>query len=121
VLVRLTDDLVPVVEAGAARTGLTPPAYIRSLIAADGGTDPADALPTPKRKGRTRLTSDDVLAVNRLREVVAELSGSMKVAAVDTREQGIPILHDQVEALIPGIKAAVRDLIALKQALEEAG
>ena len=121
VLVRLPAELDDALATAAAAAGLTPPAYVRSLIARDIGADPADALPTPKRKGRARLAAADVLAVNDLREVVAELGGAMTAAAIDTREQGLPVLHAEIEALIPGIKAAARDLIALKQALEEAG
>lgn len=121
VLVRLTDALAATTEANAALAGLTPPAWIRSLVAAAGGAPAAEAVPTPRRRGRPHLASADVLAVDHLREVVAELGGALTVAAVDTREQGLPILHHEVERLIPPIKSAARDLLALKQTLERLG
>ena len=42
----------------------------------------------------------------------------MTIAAVDTRKQGHAVLHAKIEALLPSVKAMVRELDILKKSLD---
>lgn len=63
------------------------------------------------------MPPQDILEIAHLREVVADLGGALVKAAIAPREDGRPAEHAAIEALIPGIKAAVRDLDRLKEKL----
>ena len=118
VLVRLTAELGAAVDAAAEQSDLTPPAWIRARVAETLAATPETAHPVTRQRRRAPAP-EHVLAIHHLRELVAELGGAMTAAALDTRKQGLPILHDEIEALLPRVKAAVGELDALKQALDE--
>jgi hypothetical protein len=58
-----------------------------------------------------------ILEIAHLREVVAELGGALVQAAIAARQDGRPAEHEEIEGLIPCIKAAVCDLDRLKAKL----
>ena len=116
-LVRLSPDLSALVSAAADAAGLTVPAWLRGLAVAAVGADSSEVRPSKPRPG---IPSDDVISIALLREVVAELSGAMVKAAIKTRIDGAESLHAEIEAAIPGIKAAVLDLDRLKAKLMSA-
>ena len=118
VLVRLTAELGAAVDAAAEQAALTPPAWIRARIAEALAAAPETAHPVTRQRRRAPA-SEHVLALHHLRELVAELGGAMKIAALDTRRQGLPILHSEIEALLPQVKAAVAEFDALKRVLDE--
>ena len=100
----------------AAADGVTGATWARRVLVAAAGSDPGDAVPVPARSAPRPLAPAHVLEIARLRENVAELAGAMVKAAVLARTDGAPVLHAEIEALIPGVKAAVRHLDALKRA-----
>ena len=117
VLVRLPASVAARIAALAEAEGITGASWSRHHLVAAAAADPSDAVRLRARAIPGTVTPGSILEMARLREVVAELSGSMKIAAVDTRLQGHPILHAEIEALIPGIKGAVLDLDNLKRAI----
>jgi len=113
VSVRMDEALAARVRAVAERDGVTDAAAVR-LIVTDALGLPEEARPTAR--GRS-LPPKHVLELARLREVVAELTGALVQAAIRTREAGLPVLHADIEAALPGVRAAVRGLDALKLAI----
>ncbi len=111
--VRLDAALADCVDAAAARRGLTSAAWLRGLAADALAADPAQARLTRRRAPPRPAPTEHVRALVALQEVVAELGGALVRTAVRTREGGHDFLHDEVEALIPGIKAASADLVGL--------
>lgn len=78
----------------------------------------ADALGISPGPVTTRAqTPELVLEVAYLREVVAELGGSLVQAAVAARKDGRVAEHEEIEALIPCIKSAVLELDKIKEKL----
>jgi len=119
ILVRLGPVLAAAITSAASAAEMRAPAWIRIQLAKILATDAGAEVPTAHSERRRAPAPAHVLEVHRLREVVAELGGAMTVAAVQTREQGLPVLHQEIEALIPGIKKTARELDALKRALDE--
>ncbi len=117
VLVRLSADMAAALDMAADQDGLSVPAWIRTRLAQALELMPETALPltVPRRAP----APEHILQIARLREVIAELGGAMTVAAVQTREQGFPVLHADIEAVLPGVKIAVRELDRLKRALDD--
>lgn len=111
--VRLGDGLAGQVRAAAEADGITDAAWLRRLAGTALSADPAQARPTRRKKPVPPPPPEHVRALVALQEVVAELGGSLVKAAVRTREAGHGDLHAEVEALIPGIKKASTDLVAL--------
>lgn len=104
------------IAALAAADGLTGAAWARRVLVAAAGSDPGDAIPVPARRAPKPPIPAHVLEVARLRESVAELAGAMVRAAVLARTEAATELHAEIEAILPGVRAAVRDLDALKRA-----
>lgn len=118
VLVRLPIDMSAAVRTAAAAKGMTAAAWLRDLAGQEVGVaPPAPAPPVPpsSRHAPTPL----VLAVDRLREAVAETAGALVRAAVLTRTTGAADLHAEIEAVLPDVRNHVLDLINLKNALHE--
>jgi hypothetical protein len=106
VLVRLTDDQRQEVAIHARAAQLTLASWLRLLIADAVAVDPG---PT------TRATAPElILEIAKLREVLAEISGALVQAAIGCRQEGRPVEHEEIERLIPVVKAAVRNVDDLK-------
>lgn len=104
------------IAALAAADGVTGATWARRTLVAAAGSDPMDAVPVAARRAPRPPVPAHALEIARLRESVAELAGAMVKAAVLARTDGAPALHAEIEAILPGVKAAVRDLDALKRA-----
>lgn len=114
VLVRLPHDVAERVEATAKTRDLSAAAWLRSLAVDAIGADSIDAVPTPPRRPPPPAA---VVEIARLREVVAELTGALVQTAIRARRGRLDVLHDTVEAVLPGVKNAVRDIDRLKASL----
>jgi hypothetical protein len=110
VLVRLTVEQFTAVVGHALAEQISKSTWVRRLIADALEIDPG---PVVIRAQAPEL----VLEVAHLREVVAELGGALVKAAIAAREDGRPVEHAAIEALIPDIKATVLDLDRLKEKL----
>ncbi|MHB0665643.1 hypothetical protein [Roseomonas mucosa] len=118
VLVRLGAATRATVSDRAAAAGLTDAAWVRArLIEATDG-DLTEAAPVQRLRPRRPPAAAHVIELAKLREVVAELAGAMVKAAVMTRADGAAQLHAEIEATLPAVRAAVRDLDTLKRALD---
>ncbi len=112
--VRLAPEIRAAIDIAAAEAGITEASWIREVIAHEFGA-PADyAVPVKAYRQPAPLPPGHILELARLRELVAELGGAMVQAAIGAREDGRGQLHAEVEALIPGVRRAVRDLDRLK-------
>ena len=111
--VRLGDGLAGRVRAAAEADGITDAAWLRRLAAVAVDADPTEARPVRRKRPVPPPPAEHVRAMVALQEVVAELGGSLVKAAVRTREAGHAALHDEIEMLIPGIKKASADLVAI--------
>lgn len=110
VLVRLTAEQHAAVASVAAGHQVSIATWVRWMI--------ADALEIDPGPVTTRAVPPDiVLELARLHEVVAELGGALVQSSIAAREDGRPAEHDEIEALLPFIKAAADDLLLLKEAL----
>jgi hypothetical protein len=83
---------------------------LRQIIAGAIGVEPG---PVTSRA----IPPQGILEIAHLREVVVELGGALVQAAIAAREDGRPAEHAVIEALIPGVKAAIQDLDRLKEKL----
>jgi hypothetical protein len=117
VLVRLPAHVAAAVDAQAAAAGLTSAAWLRGLVVSSIGADQAEAVPVRRRRSPRQAPSALVQEVTRLREVVAELTGALVLAAGRTRERAMADLHDRVEAALPDAVRVVREIDRLKRAL----
>jgi len=104
------------IAALATADGLTGAAWVRRVLVAAAGTDLADAVPVSARRAPCPPASEHVLELARLRESVAELAGAMVKAAVRTRSDEAHRIHAEIEAILPGVRSAVRDLDRMKLA-----
>lgn len=110
VLVRLTPKQQTAVAAVAEAYQVSIATWLRWLI--------AEALDIDEGPVTTRAVPPDiVMQVAQLREVVAELGGALVRSSIAAREDGRPIEHDEIETLIPQIKAVADELLRLKEAL----
>ncbi len=110
VLVRLTAEQQAAVASYAVAEQVSTATWLRLLIADAIGVEPG---PVTSRA----IPPHGILEIAHLRAVVAELGGALVQAAIAARQDGRPAEHAAIEALIPGIKAAVRDLDRLKEKL----
>jgi hypothetical protein len=110
VLVRLTSEQQAAVAAHAQAAQVSLATWIRRVIADAIGVEPG---PVTSRA----IPPQGILEIAHLREVVAELCGALVKAAIAARQDGRPAEHAAIEALIPGIKAAIHDLDGLKEKL----
>jgi hypothetical protein len=112
----LTHASAAAIRDHAIAEGLTDAAWCRQHIIQAASADPDDAVPS--RRGPL---PQHILEIVRLREVVAELTGALVMAARDTRLSGQHELHAAVETVLPDVRRAVRDLDRLKIALMQTG
>lgn len=117
VYARLPAPTAARIAALAAADDLTGAAWVRRVLVAAAGSDPADAVPVPARALPGSIAPAAILEMVRLREVVAELSGALVQAAVLARTDAATTLHAEIEAALPGVRQAVRDLDQLKKAV----
>ena len=117
VLVRLPAPTAARIAALAAADGLTGAAWVRRVLVTAAGADPVDAVPVPARRAPRPPAPDHVIEIARLRENVAELAGAMVRAAVLARTDAATVLHAEIEEVLPGVRAAVRDLDRLKRSM----
>ena len=110
VLVRLTAEQQDAITTAARSCDVSVATFVRGLIAT---ALKVDRGPTVQHGAPPEL----VLEIARLREVVAELGGAMVQASIAAREDNRPAEHDRIEALLPDIKNAAAELLALKNAL----
>lgn len=114
VLVRLPAAVSARIAALAEAEGISGASWSRRHLVAAAGTDPADTvLIRAKRQPRPPAPAH-ILELARLRESVAELAGAMVKAAIRTRTDGAATLHAEIEAVLPDVRSAVRDLDRLK-------
>lgn len=110
VLVRLTAEQHAAVASAAEGHQVSIATWVRWLIAEALDVDPGPVT--------TRAVPPEiVLELAHLREVVAELGGALVQSSIAAREDGRPVEHDEIEALIPRIKAAAEELLRLKEVL----
>ena len=105
------------IAALAAADSLTRAAWVRRVLVLAAGTDPADAVPVAARALPGAVAPAAILEMVRLREVVAKLSGALVETAILVRSDAAAVLHAEVEAVLPGVRQAVRDLDQLKKAV----
>ena len=117
VVIRLAPGTAALVAARAAAAGLTQAAWVRNQLVSLLGTDPVDTVPERARRAPRPPAPAHVLEVARLRESVAELTGALVQAAIRSRKGEHLDTHAAIEAALPDVRRAVRDLDALKQAL----
>jgi transposase-like protein len=110
VLVRLTDEQKTAVAMHVQAAQVSIATWVRRIIADAIGVEPGPVT-------RRAVPPQEILEIAHLREVVAELGGALVKAVIAAREGGRPVEHAAIEALIPGIKAAVLDLDRLKEKL----
>jgi hypothetical protein len=110
VLVRLTHEQQKAVATRAQAAQVTAAAWLRLLIGDVLSVDPG---PTVTRAAPSAF----IIEVAHLREVLAEIGGALVQASIAAREEGRPAQHEQIEQLIPQVKAAVRDVDLLKAKL----
>jgi hypothetical protein len=115
VLVRLPAAVAFRIAGLAAAEGVTGASWSRRHLVAAADADPSDAVPRPARALPRPVAPTSVLELVRLREVVAELSGALVKAAILARTDAAAVLHAEVEAVLPGVRQAVRDLDRLKK------
>jgi hypothetical protein len=119
VLVRLPQATADALAACADAAGLTAAAYARRALVEAVGTDPAEAVPVARRRPPRQPTPEAVLAVNGLREVLAETHGTLRQVAGLKRRAGAEVADlAAVDTLIRRLAAEVRELDALKQAID---
>lgn len=114
VYARLSQATADRIAALARADGLTGAAWVRRALVAAVGSDEAEAVPVRARRTRRPPARADVLEIAHLRECVAELAGALVQAAILARTDGAAILHAEIEAVLPGVRIAVRDLDGLK-------
>lgn len=116
VLVRLPVDMSAAVRTAAAAKGMTAAAWLRDLAGQEVGVaPPAPAPPVPPSSRHAPVPL--VLAVDRLREAVAETAGALVRAAVRTRADGADVIHAEIEAVLPHVRRHALDLVAIKNDL----
>jgi len=115
ILVRLPAAVAFRIAALAAAEGISGASWSRRHLVAAAAADPSDAVRIAARALPGRLAPAAILELVRLREVVAELSGSMTKAAVMVRRDGVAVLHAEIESILPSVKSAVLGLDALKK------
>lgn len=117
VLVRLPAAVALRIAALAAAEGTSGASWSRRHLVAAAAADPSDVVRIAARALPSKLAPAAILELVRLREVVAELSGSMTKAAVMVRHDGVAVLHAEIESILHSVKSAVLDLDALKKAI----
>ena len=115
VVIRLAPGTAALVAARAVAAGLTQAAWVRGQLVGLLGADPVDAVPERARRAPRPPAPAHVLELARLRESVAELAGVLVQAAIRSREGERLDTHAVIEAALPDVRRAVRDLDALKQ------
>ena len=110
VLVRLTSEQGAIVAALSQAAQVTTATWLRRIIADAIGAEPGPVM-------RRSTPPQGILEIAHLREVVAELGGALVKAAITAREDGRPVEHAEIEALIPRIKSAALELDKLKEKL----
>jgi len=118
VTVRLPPDMDVAVRAAAAARSLTAAAWLRELAGREVGVAPPTPVP-PVPPSSRHAPAPLVLAVDRLREAVAETAGALVKAAVLARTTGADVLHKEIEDVLPDVKRHALDLIRLKNDLHE--
>jgi hypothetical protein len=110
VLVRLTPQQQAAVKRHAEAAQVSMAMLVRRLIA---NAIEVDVGPSTSRAQPPEI----ILEIARLREVVAELGGSIVQAAMAARKDGRVVEHEKIEGLLPAIKSIVVELDAVKEKL----
>ena len=114
VLVRMPARTAAHVRALAAADDLTAAAWCRRALCAAAGAPAADAVPVRAYRPPLPIAPAHVLEIARLREHAAELCGALVRAAIRSRQDDRDEAHAEIDALLPKVRAAVRDLDRLK-------
>jgi len=110
VLVRLTEAQQQAVAAHAQAAQVTAASWLRLLI--------ADAVSVDPGPRTTRAVPPEIVVeVTQMRELLAEIGGALVQATIAAREDGRHAEHQRIEALLPEVKAVVRDVDQLKERL----
>jgi hypothetical protein len=104
------------VRAAADALGVTAAEWVRQQLAHLADLPLEGRVVRAYRNARPPAPHQ-LIEIARLREVVAALGGSLTQAAIRTPEAGKETLHAEIEAALPDVKSAVRDLDALKRAM----
>ena len=118
VMVRLPLSLAERVQAAASTADLSAAAWLRSL-AVDALVDaPADlARPSPPRQAPPPPAPEHVRILADLAHRLGELGGAMVQAAIVSRQDGRTVLHAEIEAALPDVRAASSGVLkAIKRA-----
>ncbi len=113
-LVRMPAPVAAAVRSLAAAEAITAASWCRRHLAAAAGAPAESAAPVRAYRAPLPPVPAQVAEIARLREVVAELCGALVRAAIHSREDDRHATHAEIEAALPGVRAAVRDLDALK-------
>ncbi len=113
--VRMPEQLARAVQSAAETAGTSAASWLR-LRASDALCGPPeDVRPSRPRRG---LPPEDVVAVARLREAVAEAVGALVRSSAFNRVSGDPLaISVELEALIPRFRQAAFALDDLKASL----
>ena len=113
-LVRMPAPVAAHVRALAEADDLTAAAWCRRVVCAAAGASPDDAVPVRAYRPPLPVAPPHVIEIARLREHAAELCGALVRAAIRSREDDRDEAHAEIDALLPQVRRAVRDLDALK-------
>ena len=113
-LVRMPAPVAAHVRSLAAADDITAAAWCRRVVCAAAGAPPEDAVPVRAYRPPLPVAPAHVVEIARLREHAAELCGALVRAAIRSREDDRPEAHAEIDALLPQVRAVVRDLDALK-------
>lgn len=113
--VRLSERLADAVRRHAKSMDLTDAAFVRALIVAHiPDADPADAAPVRRSLHAPFLPPPSVVHdLDHAREVAAEATGMLKLAAQRYRETGMSEQHADAEVLLLTMREAATSLLHL--------
>jgi hypothetical protein len=115
-LVRMPALIASYVRSLAAAEDITAAAWCRRHLAVAAGAPAESTAPVRAYRAPLPPVPAHVIEIARLRESVAELAGALVQAAIRTKAGGHQDTHAAIEAALPGVRAAVMDLDALKLA-----
>lgn len=113
VLVRLPEALAARVRAHAEARNVTDASLIRGIIVEALEADPAECLPRPRALPPYAAPPAIVADLRDAHEAAGEATGAMVKLSKLAREEGLTPHHEQLEALIPGMRGCTASFLDL--------
>ena len=115
---RLPVGLARIVRYEAESMELTDASFVRHILAMTyHEVDPADVLPTKRRRKQNAMPSMELIEISALRESVAEMGGTLRQVAGLSRRSGRTANHQAIEEMLPLIKGYLAVLDDLKKVM----